>query len=302
MSGDRETVLLRRPVRVERVPDGTPLELASGTWAQVTQALGSSFTLVADGQLVRLQGRDADAIGREPPKAPVIPVDVAVDDIRDLVWQTLKNLVLRAVQAPFNFIGGLVSGGAEIDMSQVPFSAGSSELDKGAQGTLNTLAEALNERPGLRLEVEGTSAVDSDGPLLAVQRLQSEYQSTWYKMEQRSGAQVPATPAEIEVPEDEKPVMLEGIYRARLKQQPPAEWAELDSEVRADKMRDAVLASWGSSDLLLRKLAQARASSVKEYLVKNGGLNDQRVYLLDVTTLPTSDGEQVPTALHLDAE
>ena len=91
MSGDRETVLLRRPVRVERVPDGTPLELASGTWAQVTQALGSSFTLVADGQLVRLQGRDADAIGREPPTAPVIPVDVAVDDIRDLVWQTLKT-------------------------------------------------------------------------------------------------------------------------------------------------------------------------------------------------------------------
>ena len=93
-------------------------------------------------------------------------------------------------------------------------------------------------------------------------------------MEQRAGEQVPATPAEIEVPEDEKPVMLEGIYRARLKQQPPAEWAELDSEVRADKMRDAVLASWGSSDLLLRKLAQARAASVKEYLVKNGGLED----------------------------
>jgi len=91
LSRDRETVLLRRPVRVERVPDGTPLELASGTWAQVTQALGSSFTLVADGQLVRLQGRDADAIGREPPKAPVIAVDVAVDDVRDLVWQTLKT-------------------------------------------------------------------------------------------------------------------------------------------------------------------------------------------------------------------
>jgi hypothetical protein len=50
---ERDTVLVRRAVRVERVPDGTPLELAPGTWAQVTQALGSSFTLVADGQLVR---------------------------------------------------------------------------------------------------------------------------------------------------------------------------------------------------------------------------------------------------------
>jgi probable FeS assembly SUF system protein SufT len=88
---ERDTVLVRRPVRVERIPDGTPLELAPGIWAQVTQALGSSFTLVADGQLVRLPGHDADAIGREPPQAPVIPVDVAVDDVRDLVWQTLKT-------------------------------------------------------------------------------------------------------------------------------------------------------------------------------------------------------------------
>jgi probable FeS assembly SUF system protein SufT len=88
---ERDTVLVRRPVRVERIPDGTPLELAPDTWAQVTQALGSSFTLVADGQLVRLPGRDADAIGREPPQAPAIPADVAVDDVRDLVWQTLKT-------------------------------------------------------------------------------------------------------------------------------------------------------------------------------------------------------------------
>ena len=88
---ERDTVLVRRPVRVERIPDGTPLELAPDTWAQVTQALGSSFTLVVDGQLVRLPGRDADAIGREPPQAPVIPADVAVDDVRDLVWQTLKT-------------------------------------------------------------------------------------------------------------------------------------------------------------------------------------------------------------------
>jgi probable FeS assembly SUF system protein SufT len=76
---------------VERVPDGTPLELAEGSWAEITQALGSSFTLLAGGQLVRLAGRDADAIGRPPPQAPDIPADVAVDDVRELVWQTLKT-------------------------------------------------------------------------------------------------------------------------------------------------------------------------------------------------------------------
>ncbi len=91
MSRERETVLLRRPVQVERIPDGTPLDLTEGAWGQVTQALGSSFTLVVDGQLVRLKGSDADAIGREVPVAPIVPVDVNLEDVRGLVWQTLKT-------------------------------------------------------------------------------------------------------------------------------------------------------------------------------------------------------------------
>lgn len=69
MRAQRETVVLSRPVQVECVPDGTPVELPAGTVAQITQALGTNFTLVAEGQLVRLKGSDADAIGRAVPVA-----------------------------------------------------------------------------------------------------------------------------------------------------------------------------------------------------------------------------------------
>lgn len=91
MSRERDTVQLCRPVQVERIPDGTPVELAEGAWGQITQALGSSFTLVVDGQLVRLKGGDADAIGREVPAAPAVPAEVNLEDVRGLVWQTLKT-------------------------------------------------------------------------------------------------------------------------------------------------------------------------------------------------------------------
>jgi hypothetical protein len=67
MRRHRETVLVRRTVQVELVPAGTPVELEEGTWAEVTQALGSSFTLLVEGQLVRLRGSDADAIGKQDP-------------------------------------------------------------------------------------------------------------------------------------------------------------------------------------------------------------------------------------------
>lgn len=67
MSRARERVIVRRPVTVERVPHGTPMELEPGAIAQVTQALGTNFTLLVDGQLVRLRGQDADAIGKAVP-------------------------------------------------------------------------------------------------------------------------------------------------------------------------------------------------------------------------------------------
>ena len=91
MKRHREDVLIRRPVRVDRIPDGSPLDLAAGELAQITQALGSSFTLLVDGQLVRLRGSDADAIGKTPPEAVALPDKVERENVSDLVWQTLKT-------------------------------------------------------------------------------------------------------------------------------------------------------------------------------------------------------------------
>jgi uncharacterized protein involved in outer membrane biogenesis/outer membrane protein OmpA-like peptidoglycan-associated protein len=221
--------------------------------------------------------------------------------VMPIVWQTLRNLVLRTAQAPFKFIAGLV-GGSNVDLSTVPFNAGSAELAGDARQALDTLAKALEERPNLRLEVEGQAAQSADGPLLAEQRLQREFREGWYKVLQRRGDRVPASPDELTVGEDEQAALLEGIYRTRLKQQPPAEWAELDSEQRQQNMRKAVLDSWAQSKLLLRQLAQQRAATIKDYLVEQGGLYDERVYLIDANLgEPETDG-RVLTTLHLDSQ
>ncbi len=221
--------------------------------------------------------------------------------VMPIVWQTLRNLVLRSAQAPFKFIAGLV-GGSNVDLSTVPFVAGSAELQGDARQALDTLAKALEERPNLRLEVEGQAAQNADGPLLAEQRLQREFRETWYKVLQRRGDRVPASPDELTVAEDEQAALLEGIYRTRLKQQPPAEWAEMDKEQRQQNMRKAVLDSWAQSKLLLRQLAQQRAATIKDYLVEQGGLYDERVYLIDANLgEPEADG-RVLTTLHLDSQ
>ncbi|MHC8405789.1 DUF748 domain-containing protein [Pseudomonas sp. TMB3-21] len=222
--------------------------------------------------------------------------------VMPIVWQTLRNLIVKAAAAPFKMIGGLVRGGGSEDLGTVSFAAGSSELNKDAEGSLIKLSQALKERPTLRLEIEGTAAARSDGPLIANERLEREYQYNYYKMLQRRGDKVPAQASLLEVPEGEKGALLEGIYRTRLKTQPPAEWKDLGKEERTAKMREGVIAFWSSSEVLLRQLGQDRASSIKDYLVDKGQLADDRVYFIDSSLgEPESDG-RVVTPLHLDAE
>lgn len=201
--------------------------------------------------------------------------------VMPIVWQTLRNLIVKAAAAPFKLIGGLVAGGGSQDLGTVAFAPGSSELNKDAEAALVKLSQALKERPALRLEIEGTAAKSSDGPLLAEQRLEREYQYNYYKMLQRRGDKVPAKANLLEVPDSEKGPLLEGIYRTRLKVQPPAEWKDLGKEERTAKMREQVIQFWSSSEVLLRELGQERASSIKDYLVDKGQLADDRVYFID---------------------
>ncbi|MGN2405931.1 DUF748 domain-containing protein [Pseudomonas syringae] len=222
--------------------------------------------------------------------------------VMPIVWQTLRNLVLRAAQAPFKMLGGLVSGGSSEDLGNVSFAPGSSDLSADTQKALDKLSAALKERPTLKLEIEGTSAASSDGPLIARQRLEREYQATYYRILQRRGDKVPAKAALLQVPEDEKAPMLEGIYRARLKQQPPAEWANLGKEERTNQMRAAMLKFWSGNEVLLRELGQNRASSIKDYLVDKGKLEDERVYFVDARLGQAQADGSVISPLHLDSE
>ena len=87
----REARTLSRDVEVAAIPYGDKLTLTAGTNVYITQALGSSYTAMTDhGYLVRIEGKDADAIG-ETPIAPVSAEDAAGRSTKELAWEQLRS-------------------------------------------------------------------------------------------------------------------------------------------------------------------------------------------------------------------
>ncbi len=216
--------------------------------------------------------------------------------VMPVVWQTLRNVLSRAVQAPFRMLAGLV-GGHEADLSAIDFAPGSTSLSAQARGELDKLAAALRQRPQLTVEVKGHAGAASDGRALAASQLEKDFQTQYFNLLQRRGDKVPADPSQLQVPADMRAPLLEGLYRLRLQAQPPQEWDSLDDATRTARLRQAVLEAWSGNDGLLRSLAQQRAGAIKTYLVDTAKLDAQRVYLLDVSTQAQS-GES-PTAAQL---
>ena len=63
---ERRLVPVARPVSARLVPTGEPIDIEAGKFVTLTQALGGTYTVVVDGNMARIEGEDADALGFEP--------------------------------------------------------------------------------------------------------------------------------------------------------------------------------------------------------------------------------------------
>lgn len=91
MSSHYESLTLTRDVIGILIPQGTQVELPEGAQARLTQALGGSFTVQVEGHLFRIDGKDADAIGKTVERGPEVPENATDKEIEHAVWAQLKT-------------------------------------------------------------------------------------------------------------------------------------------------------------------------------------------------------------------
>lgn len=89
----RESIVLLRDVNVVQIPDGTTAILSKGHVVTLFQSLGSSFTVTTErGQMVRIAGEDADAIGKEPASLSHLETGESAEAVEKNAWAVMKTV------------------------------------------------------------------------------------------------------------------------------------------------------------------------------------------------------------------
>ena len=86
-----EPVIFNRDCDAVVIPAGEAGTIPEGVEGVITQALGGSYTVYIQGNLFRVAGVDADAIGKEPVPPPTLPEGASDQDVETLVWEQLHT-------------------------------------------------------------------------------------------------------------------------------------------------------------------------------------------------------------------
>lgn len=209
-----------------------------------------------------------------------VPVTGRTDDpqfsIWRLVFQVLKNLLVKAATSPFALLSSMFGDGA--DLSTIQFSQGASALTQTEEQKLGALAKALADRPALKMELKGYVDREKDaegyrGELLA-RKIANERALSLAK--QRKGEDMTLARNAAMQPE-EYSRYLRAVYRKE-KFPKPRTMFGLVKDLPDEEMKKLIIANTVVGNQDLQSLAQERSATVMAYLVKQG-VAQERLFL-----------------------
>jgi probable FeS assembly SUF system protein SufT len=87
-----EPVPLARDVEAAMIPVGSKVTLLKGEQAYITQSLGGSYTVIVNGNMFRIEGKDADALGLVPTAKPASSgAPVTQEHLEKEIWNQLRS-------------------------------------------------------------------------------------------------------------------------------------------------------------------------------------------------------------------
>lgn len=240
-----------------------------------------------------------------------LPVSGSLDDpqfsIAGLVWKAIGNLLTRIVTAPFRALANLFGGGSSENLGAIEFDAGSEALRPPERQKLRTVAEALYQRPQLKLTVKPGYASGADRQALKSLSVRRELLA-------RAGIQLAPgeSPGLLDVGNARMQQAIDALFverfglpaardlRAALAKpaaapaneeaKPAAPAPGLQAIRIARNMSERLIDAAEVSDSVLSALAQRRGTAVLGELRDAGKIDPARLAVSDPKTVEPKDG------------
>ncbi len=107
-----------------------------------------------------------------------IPVKGSLDDPKfrwgKVVWQVVKNLIVKAATAPFRLIANLF-GGKEEDFKEVYFEYVQLGIESKQQKVLDNLCKVLQQKPEMKMELIQETNLEDEASIIAVNETKKKY-------------------------------------------------------------------------------------------------------------------------------
>ncbi len=222
-----------------------------------------------------------------------IPVTGSLNDpkfsIWGVVWKILGNLLVKAATSPFALLGAVFGGGEQL--SYLEFDPGHFDIPAAEEGKLAHLEKILQDRPGLKLEIEGHVDVEKDREAMRQQIFRRKVAAQKLEDLVKTGQPGPALD-NVRVDAAEYPKYLARAYKAE-KFPKPRNFLGIAKDLPVPEMEKLMLTHIQVTDDDLRRLAMERAFRVRDRLVASGKVESSRIFIVEPKTLPPERKEKL---------
>ncbi len=197
-----------------------------------------------------------------------LPISGSLSDpkfsIGGLILHVFMNLIAKAVTSPFSLIASAVGGGGSgEDLNYVEFSPGWASLTPAARSKLGTIAQALQDRPSLRLKICGR--VDPKFDRAGLREALVAQSVARQKIKDTDQDESKVDLASVQVTPDEYNKYLTRAYKAADFPK-PRDLIGLTKSLPPDEMKKLMITNTKVTDGDLKHLAEARANAVRHAL------------------------------------
>jgi len=235
-----------------------------------------------------------------------VPVGGTLDDpsfrIGPIVWQIIKNIIVKAVSAPFSLLGSLFAGAEEAQF--IDFAPGDATLDAATAERLGALAKSLVEKPQLKLDVPIGAVAELDVPALTERAYQAALANAVAAQHAGKTQSGEPAPSYATLDADRKIDLLTALVRQQTGTAPQIPEApeppEGTSRAEAKAMRKAAAVEYLEKaaragitvpEAEVAKLAEERAVAIERALLGSGALDPTRVFKVREGKVSSNEGK-----------